>query len=119
MTEGMTYFSAFPEDVNFGAILNCFQYRWIASCIANPEYEPEDMLKAILHALSSSEHTNASFLAVMVLPVWDDSPWTSNAIRGHTNMSTIIRITSGHVGFCPLTDKRTRLPWSSNRPNGQ
>jgi hypothetical protein len=69
MTKGMTYGSAFPEDVHFGAILNFFQYRWTASCIANPEYEPEDMLQAVLHALSSSEHADAPFLAVMVLPV--------------------------------------------------
>jgi hypothetical protein len=37
----------------------------------------------------------------MVLPVWDDSPWTSIAIRGHTNMSTLIRIPSGHMHFVP------------------
>jgi hypothetical protein len=48
MTEGMTYCSDFPEDVNFGAILDSFLYRWTASCIAKPEYEPEDMLKAVL-----------------------------------------------------------------------
>ncbi len=49
----------------------------------------------------SSDHTDAPFLAVMVLPVWDDSPWTSNAIRGHPNMSTLIRIPTGHVRFVP------------------
>jgi hypothetical protein len=97
----MTYCSAFPEDVNFGAIINSFQYRWTASCIANSEYEPEDMLKAVLHALSSSKHTDAPFLAVMVLLVWDDSPWTSNAIRGHPNISTLILIPSGHMCFVP------------------
>jgi hypothetical protein len=48
MNEGMIYCLAFPEDVNFGAILDSFLYRWTASCIANPEYEPEDMLKAVL-----------------------------------------------------------------------
>jgi hypothetical protein len=68
MSEGMTYCSVFPEDVNFGAILNSFHYRWTASCIANPEYEPEDMLKVVLQALASSEHTDAPFLVVMVLP---------------------------------------------------
>ena len=83
MTEGMTYCSAFHDDVHFGAILNSFRYRWTASCMANPEYEPEDMLHAVLHALASSEHTYAPFLVVMTLPVWDDSPWTSQAIREH------------------------------------
>ena len=59
------------------------------------------MLNAVLHALSASDHTDAPFLAVMVLPVWDDSPWTSNAIRGHPNMSTLIRIPNGHMRFVP------------------
>jgi len=101
MTEGMTYCSTFPEDVNFGAILDFFSYRWTTSCIANPEYEPEDMLKAVLQALASSKHTDAPFQVVMVLPIWDDSPWTSKAIRGHTNMSTLVRIPAGHMRFVP------------------
>ena len=62
MTNGLTYCSAFPDDdVHFGAILNSFRYRWTASCMANLEYEPEDMLQAVLHALASSEHTDAPF----------------------------------------------------------
>jgi hypothetical protein len=101
MTEGITYCSTFQDDAHFGAIIDSFRYRWTNSCMANPEYEPEDMLKAVLHALASSEHTDTPFLVIMVLPVWDDSPWTSKAIRGHTNMSTLIRIPSGHMRFIP------------------
>ncbi len=67
MTEGMTYCSALPEDINFGALLDSFLYRWTASCIANTEYELADMLKAVLQTLASSKHTNAPFLVVMVL----------------------------------------------------
>ena len=63
------------------------------------------MLLAVLHALASSEHTDAPFLVVMVLPVWDDSPWTSNAIRGHHNMSTLICIPSGHMRFVPVSNQ--------------
>ena len=55
MSSGISYCSAFPEDEIFGATTDSFRYRWTGSCIANPEYEPEDMLKAVLHALSSSE----------------------------------------------------------------
>ena len=54
MSDGITYCSAYPEDAVFGAIINSFQFRWTSSCIANPEYEPENMLKAVLHALESS-----------------------------------------------------------------
>ena len=53
MTIGMTYCSAFQEDDTFGAIIDSFLYRWTNSCIANSEYEPEDMLKTVLHALAS------------------------------------------------------------------
>jgi hypothetical protein len=44
-----------PEDAVFGAIINVFSFGWTSSCIANPECEPEDLLKAVLHALASSE----------------------------------------------------------------
>jgi hypothetical protein len=101
MTEGITLCSAFQEDVNFGAIIDSLLYRWTNSCIANPEYEPEDMLKAVLQALASSKHINAPFLVIMVLPIWDDSPWTSKAIKGHINMFTLIRIPTGHMRFVP------------------
>ena len=68
------------------------------------------MLKAVLHALASSDHTYDPFLAVLVLPVWDDSPWTSVAIKGHPNMPTrLIRIPNGHMRFVPA-DKQTDDP---------
>ena len=38
MTDGLTYCSAFQDDIHFGAILDSFRYRWTASCMANPEY---------------------------------------------------------------------------------
>ena len=53
MSGGISYCSAFPEDDIFGATTNFFLYRWTGSCIANPEYELEDMLKSVLHALAS------------------------------------------------------------------
>jgi hypothetical protein len=54
MSDGIAYCSSFSEDAVFGAIINSFQFRWTSSCIASPEYEHEDMLKAVLHALASS-----------------------------------------------------------------
>ena len=57
MTNGITYFSAFPEDEIIGDGTGSFIFRWTGSCIANPKYEPGDMLKAILHPLASSEST--------------------------------------------------------------
>ena len=51
----------------------------------------------------------------MVLPVWDDSPWTSYAIRGHTNMSNLIRIPSGRMRFVPA-DRQTDDPSIELKP---
>ena len=96
---GITYCSAFPEDVVFGAVINSFQFRWTSSCIANPEYELEDMLKAIIHGLASSENNENSFLVVPVLPSWDDTPWNSASIKSHRNISTLIRIHTGYMRF--------------------
>jgi hypothetical protein len=101
MTGGIIYYSAFPEDITFGAILNSFRCRWTGSCLTYPEYEQEDMLKAVLHALASPEDTETTLLVVLVLPVWDDSPWTSSAAKGHNNMSTLIHIPAGHMRFVP------------------
>jgi hypothetical protein len=102
MSEGITYCSAFPEDAAFGAVLNSFQYRWTSSFIANPEYEPEEMLETVLHALASSENSDAPFLVIMVLPIRDDTPWNSASVRGHRNISTLIKIPAGHMRFVPI-----------------
>ena len=99
MLDGISYCSAFPEDEIFGAITDSFRYRWTGSCIASPEYGPEDMLRAVLHALSSSEVQDTPFLVVLILPVWDDTPWNSAAIRGHHNLSTLIWIPAGYMRF--------------------
>ena len=44
MSSDMSYCSAFQADEVFGAIHDSFSYKWTGSCLANPEYEPEDML---------------------------------------------------------------------------
>jgi len=61
MPDDISFFSAFPEDTIFGAIIDFFKFRWTCSCIAKPEYEPEDMLKADLNALASSENSETPF----------------------------------------------------------
>jgi len=63
------------------------------------------MLKAALHALSSSEVQDTPFLGVLILPVWDDTPWNSAAIRGRHIMSTLIRIPEGHMRFVPAHNR--------------
>jgi hypothetical protein len=69
MTGGISYCSAFPAVEAFEPMIDAFSYRWTGSCIANPEYDPEDMLKAVLHALASSDSQDTPFLVVLILPV--------------------------------------------------
>ncbi len=59
------------------------------------------MLRAVIHALASSDSQDTPFLVVLILPVWEDTPWNSAAIRSHHNMSTLIRIPAGHMRFVP------------------
>jgi len=101
MSDGIAYCSAFPEDAVFGAIINSFQFRWTSSCIANPEYEPEDMLKAVMHALASSESSEIQILVVLILLVWDETRWNSLSVRCHRKISNLIRIPTGHMRFVP------------------
>ena len=59
------------------------------------------MRKAILHALASSTDTTTPFLVVLVLPIWEDTPWYSATIRSHPNLETLIQIPTGHTPFVP------------------
>ena len=59
------------------------------------------MLKAVLHSLASSESSDFPFLVVLILSVWEDTPWNSAAIRGHHNMSALVRIPAGHMWVVP------------------
>ena len=69
MELGITYCTAYPEDSSFGTLHDAFSYRLTGSYTDNPEYDPGDKRKAILHALASSKDTTTPFLVVMVLPV--------------------------------------------------
>jgi len=94
---GITYCTAYLEDSSF----DVFSYRLIGSCTANPKYDSGDMRRAILHALASSTETTTHLLVVMVLPIWEDTPWYSAAIRSHNNLETLIQIPAGHMRFVP------------------
>jgi hypothetical protein len=74
--------------------------------IANPEYEPEDMLRANLHALASSEATEPPFLVALILQVWEDTLWNSASNRGKRNMETLLLIPTRHMRFVPVHKQR-------------
>ncbi len=54
-----------------------------------------------MYAIDSSECTETPFLVVLILPLWDDTPWSLAAIKGNGNMSTLIQIPVGHIRFVP------------------
>jgi hypothetical protein len=53
-TGGIKYCLVFPGDETFAAVIHFFFFRRTSCRIANPEYEPGDMVKVVLHALASS-----------------------------------------------------------------
>ena len=101
MNPNVEYCTAFPEDANFGAHFNSFSYRHTRSCIANPEYEPEDMRKAVLHALASSTISPSPLLVVFILPAWEDSPWRTQSILSHPNTTILAHIQANQLKFVP------------------
>ena len=62
MEPGIAYCTAYHEDSSFREIHDAFGYKQTGSRTANPEYDPGDMRKAILHALASSTNTTTLFL---------------------------------------------------------
>ena len=119
MVEGITYCTSFSENYVFGAIHNSYGYRWTGSCIGNPEYEQDDMRQAVLtlHALASSLETDTAFLAILILPVWEGTPWAAASIKGHQNIRTLIRIPAGHMRFVPWHQQSDSDPTTLHRPS--
>jgi hypothetical protein len=115
MEPGITYCTAYQEDSSFGALHDAFSYRLTGSCTANPKYDPGDMRKAILRALASSTDTKTPVLVVMVLPIWEDAPLYSAAIRSHHNLETLIQIPAGHLRFV-LAHKQSDIDTDSFSP---
>jgi hypothetical protein len=99
--------------------MDAFSYIWTGSCIVNPEYEPEDMLKAVLHALASSETQDTPFLAVMILPVWEDTVELCCHKRPPQHVNPHPDSGGAQCGLFPDTNKPMRSHLSSPRRSGQ
>jgi len=120
MEPGITYCTAYSRDFAFDALHDAYIYRLTRSCIANPEYDQGDMRKAFLHTLASSTYTTTPLLVVMVLPVWEDTPWYSATIQSHLNLETLIKIPKGHIcDLSPLINKQTATEPLYRRLSGQ
>jgi hypothetical protein len=101
MKPNVEYCTAFPEDANFGAHFDSFSYRLTGSCIANPEYEPEDMRKAVRHAIACAITSPSPLLVIFILPAWEDTPWRTQATLSHPNLSIIAHLQAHQLKFVP------------------
>jgi hypothetical protein len=101
MNPNVDYCTTFQVDAIFGALYDAFSYRWTASCLANPEYEPADMRKTILHAFACATSSAKPFLGVLILPAWEDSPWNTHAILHHPNQTTLAHLPANQLKFIP------------------
>ncbi len=101
MNPNVDYCTTFQDNAIFGALFVAFSYRWTGSCIANPEYEPADMRKTILHALACTTSSANLFLVVLILPAWENSPWSTHAILQHPNITTLAHLPANQLKFIP------------------
>ena len=67
------YYAMYDEDQVFGATHDAFSTHWSGASQSNPEYEPEDMEKAVRWALLSAIESVDPTLTVFVLPKWQDT----------------------------------------------
>jgi ribonuclease HI len=74
MTE---YWSCHQRDQLFGAHHNAYTHQWTGFSVANPEYEPKDMDKAVAWAVHSARHTPIPTVTLFILPAWMDESNTA------------------------------------------
>lgn len=71
------YWSAHPDDTDFGAQHDTYSCRWTGLSVANPEYEHADMDKAVHWALASAANTTDATATIFILPAWSQSSHTT------------------------------------------
>jgi hypothetical protein len=99
------YFTAFKEDAVFGASYDAYSGPWTAGpCVFNPEYDRDALTKSVHWALASQQRAgpDTPFLAVGVLPVYDQYPHTS-ALRAAAPLfaHTLATVPAHHFNFIP------------------
>jgi hypothetical protein len=101
MNPNVSYCTTSHEDAVFGAQYDAYRYRWTCSCLAFPDFEPEDLRKAVLSALACSTTTNSPFLVVLILPAWEDSPWITHSILSHLSLTTLAHLNPNQLNLVP------------------
>ena len=103
------YHSLFEEDKNFGAVGNAYaeenwDYEEEMTAHANPEYEPEALLKCIETSRRCAGR-NTSTRIVMTVPVWESQKYWQ-LIENSTEIDIICKIPKDCFGFIPESTLR-------------
>jgi len=98
------YWSCHERDQLFGAHWNSYSCKWRGLSQANPEYEHEEMAKAVRWAVASAQATDAPVLTVLVLPAWTGNSNRTSYYRyidEHPDKCHVLmRINKRHFAFC-------------------
>ena len=96
-----SYFSKYDRDRIFGSRHNCFRHKLVGAIELNPEYEPEDMDKAVRWALASADQEYTPFLAIMVPPKWNGTAYQQ--YQGSKNYHHLVTIPRDQFKFKSAT----------------
>jgi len=92
------YYSAHEEDEAFGAVHDAYSAAFLTPSQINPEYTPEQLAKALKHAVQSTSLSDPQ-LHVLVYPVWRAEPY-KKWLR-HPRVHQLCRIPRGRFRFIP------------------
>ncbi len=107
------YYSAHKEDENFGAIWNGYSHQTNKPAQGNPEYTPEQLYKALHHAVQATYRTlprdstmlaedkdkEAPVLQLLVYPNWKEEPYKK--WLKHPRVHVLAEIPEGECAFIP------------------
>ena len=103
-TKMAEYWSCHERDQLFGAHHDAYSCHWTGYSVANPEYEPKDMEKAVAWAVHSARTATTPTLTVFILPAWTESSSTAYlrwARKFPSNCEVLLRIPKSSFKFLP------------------
>ena len=92
------YWSAFPEDILFGAHHDAYSSRMTACGYMNPEYEEDELEKALQWAVWASE-TEEPVCFLAVYPEWLKATYMN--LLSHHNVNVVARFQRSTFAFLP------------------
>jgi ribonuclease HI len=98
------HWSCHERDQVFAARWDSYSCQWRGMSQANPEYEHEEMSKAVKWALTSGQMTTHPVLTVFILPAWDTGSQRTSYMqyldKHPDRCHVLMRIKREHFAFC-------------------